>query len=268
MKDIANPKTTAYILEKYHLQATKKYGQNFLVDTNIIHNIVACGNIDKETCVIEIGPGIGALTQVLGRYAKKVKAYEIDTRFAPVYQEFLSEPIEVIFQDFLQVDIKTEIAKLKQHYQKVCIVANLPYYITSQIIEKIILSDCAFDTMVVMVQKEVAKKFTSGYKNPLLLMIEDIGTMDYVFTVSKQVFRPMPHVDSAIIKIHKERNIDINLYKILQIAFKQRRKTLYNNLKGEYPDIGNVLSEIGIDTKKRSEELTLEDFKNITKKVL
>jgi 16S rRNA (adenine1518-N6/adenine1519-N6)-dimethyltransferase len=269
MKDIASPSTTSYILEKYHLQASKKYGQNFLIDSNIIHNIVASGHIDKETCVIEIGPGIGALTQVLGRYAKKVQAYEIDKRFKPVYEEFLEEEhISIIFQDFLQIDIKTEIDKLKKEYKKVCIIANLPYYITSQIIEKIILSDSNFDTMVVMVQKEVAKKFTSEYKNPLLFMIADIGSITYEFSVSKQVFKPMPHVDSAILKIVKERSIDIHLYQVLQTAFNQRRKTLYNNLKIKYPDIEKVLTTLGIDIKKRSEQLTLTDFKNITKQLL
>ncbi|MFV0395564.1 MAG: 16S rRNA (adenine(1518)-N(6)/adenine(1519)-N(6))-dimethyltransferase RsmA [Coprobacillaceae bacterium] len=268
MKDIATRSTTTYILEKYHLQALKKYGQNFLIDSNIIHNIVSSANIDNETCVIEIGPGIGALTQILARTAKKAKCFEIDQRFKNVYAEFLTEEnIEIVFQDFLDVDIKQEIDALKKEYKKVCLVANLPYYITTQIIEKVILSNCNIDSMVVMVQKEVALKYTSNYKNPLLLMIEDIGSISYAFTVSKNVFLPAPRVDSAILKITKERDIDIYLYNILQKAFKQRRKTIYNNLKDSYKDIDVALKDSAIEKNKRSEELTLEDFKRLTKNI-
>lgn len=268
MKDIATRSTTSYILEKYNLRTKKKFGQNFLIDSNIIQNIVSCSNIDKATCVIEIGPGIGALTQVLSRYAKKVICYEIDTRFKPVYDEFLqSDTIEIIFQDFLTVNIKEEIEKLKQEYEKVCIVANLPYYITTQIIEKVIVSNCAIDSLVIMVQKEVAKKYTSGYKNPLLLMIEDIGTISYSFTVSKQVFLPAPHVDSAVLKITKENEFDEKLYTVLQHAFKQRRKTIYNNLKQEYENVTQALEKSGIEKSKRSEELNLTEFRALTKNI-
>lgn len=268
MKDIATRSTTSYILEKYHLHTLKKYGQNFLIDSNIIHNIVSCANIDNTTCVIEIGPGIGALTQVLARFAKRVISYEIDPRFKPVYDEFLqSETIEIIFQDFLTVNIKKEIENLKENYEKVCIVANLPYYITTQIIEKIIVSDCAIDSLVIMVQKEVAKKYTSDYKNPLLLMIEHIGTVSYAFTVSKQVFLPSPHVDSAVLKITKDKGFDEKLYRMLQQAFKQRRKTIYNNLKLEYENMEQILEKSGIEKSKRSEELTLAEFRALTKNI-
>lgn len=268
MKDIASRSTTSYILEKYHLQARKKYGQNFLVDSNIIDNIITCGEIDETTCVIEIGPGIGALTQVLARHAKKVKCYEIDTQFKRVYDDFLKiDNVEIVFQDFLTVDIKEEIQKLKQSYSKVCVVANLPYYITTQIIEKIVLSNCAIDTMVVMVQKEVAKKYTSDYKSPLLLMIEDMGTISYAFTVNKSVFLPAPRVDSAILKITKDKDIDMALFEVLQVAFKQRRKTIYNNLREVYPTAEKILEASGIQKNKRSEELQLIDFKALTKNI-
>ena len=137
--------------------------------------------IDQTTAVIEVGPGIGALTQVLGRYSGKVTSFEIDERFMPVYQEFLNQDnIEIIFGDFMEQDIKPIVDQLKQRYQKVCLVANLPYYITTAIIEKVVLGNFGIDEMIVMVQKEVALKMTGIYKNPLLLMIKDMGTIEYL----------------------------------------------------------------------------------------
>ena len=154
MKESATPSTTKYILEKYHLNALKKYGQNFLIDVNIINKIVTSAKIDQTTAVIEVGPGIGALTQVLGRYSGTVTSFEIDERFMPVYQEFLNQDnIEIIFGDFMEQDIKPIVDQLKQRYQKVCLVANLPYYITTAIIEKVVLGNFGIDEMIVMVQK-------------------------------------------------------------------------------------------------------------------
>ncbi|WP_249029306.1 16S rRNA (adenine(1518)-N(6)/adenine(1519)-N(6))-dimethyltransferase RsmA [Tannockella kyphosi] len=266
MKDIATASTTTYILEKYKLQAMKKYGQNFLIDSNIVEKIVASGNVDKETCVIEIGPGIGALTQILARNAGQVISYEIDQRFQPVYEEFfIDQNIEIRFQDFLEEDIEKVVSELKQQYKRVCVVANLPYYITTKIIEKILTSSSNVDCMVVMIQKEVAEKFTSKYKSPLTIMMEDIGTCTYEFTVSKNVFIPSPRVDSAVMKIEVEKAIDLELYQVLQTSFVQRRKTIYNNLKTNYTNAEVILENSGIEKTKRSEELSLEDFKRITK---
>lgn len=266
MKEIATPSTTKYILEKYNLNALKKYGQNFLIDVNVINKIVISAKIDETTAVIEVGPGIGALTQILSRYSGQVTSFEIDERFKPVYQEFLNQDnIEIIFGDFMAQEIKPIIDKLKQTYKKVCLVANLPYYITTAIIEKVVAGNFGIDEMVVMVQKEVALKMTSDYKNPLLLMIQDMGSIEYLFTVNKNVFMPAPHVDSAILKITLSKAPDLKLYDILNICFKQRRKTILNNLKQEYDDAAKILQEVGIEARKRSEELALADFKNITK---
>lgn len=155
MKEIATPSTTKYILDKYNLNALKKFGQNFLIDVNVINKIVMSANIDETTAVIEVGPGIGALTQILGRYSGKVTSFEIDERFKPVYEEFLNQDnIEIIFGDFMEQDIKSIVQNLKQKYQRVCLVANLPYYITTAIIEKVVLSNCGIDQMIVMVQKK------------------------------------------------------------------------------------------------------------------
>lgn len=265
MKDIATKSTTSYILEKYHLQALKKYGQNFLIDSNIVEKIVSSANVDKSTCVIEVGPGIGALTQSLARYAGHVLSYEIDQRFAGVYQEFLNvDNVEIVFEDFLTIDLQQVVTSLKKKYAKVCVVANLPYYITSDIIEKVVLSKSEIDTMVVMVQKEVALKMTGEYKSPLTLAIASIGKCEYMFTVSKHVFMPSPHVDSAILKITINNSIEETLYTVLKICFKQRRKTIYNNLKQEYENAREILEKCGIDEKARSEQLSLKDFIALT----
>ena len=157
------------------------------------------------------------------------------------------------------------IFSLKEKYKKVILVANLPYYITTQIIEKVLTECKIIDEIVVMVQKEVALKYTSDYKSPLTFMIQDMGKIEYMFTVSQNVFIPAPHVDSAILKITIDRPADLNLYKVLNSAFKQKRKTIYNNLKNDYQDVLDVLNENQIDQKLRCEQLTLEDYKALTK---
>lgn len=265
MKDIATKSTTQYILEKYDLYPKKKFGQNFLIDPRIVEKIVRCSSVNENCAVIEVGPGIGALTQVLSRFAGYVRSYEIDTRFKGVYEEFLSkENVEIVFEDFLKVDLSS-LKDLKNKYEKIILVANLPYYITTQIIEKVLTECTVIDEIVVMVQKEVALKYTSDYKSPLTYMIEDMGKIEYMFTVSQNVFIPAPHVDSAILKITVEKEANLNLYKVLNTAFKQRRKTIYNNLKQEYANVLDVLNECQIDQKLRCEQLTLEDYHTITK---
>ena len=245
MKNIATKSTTQYILDKYDLYPKKKYGQNFLIDPHVVEKIVRCSSVNEKCAVIEVGPGIGALTQVLARYAGYVRSYEIDTRFKEVYEEFLNqENIEIVFEDFLKVNLE-DLMTLKDKYEKVILVANLPYYITTQIIEKVLTESKVIDEIVVMVQKEVALKYTSDYKSPLMYMIEDI--------------------DSAILKITINKEANLDLYKVLNSAFKQRRKTIYNNLKQEYQNALDVLNENQIDQKLRCEQLTLEDYQAITK---
>ena len=215
--------------------------------------------------MIEVGPGIGALTQVLARYAGYVRSYEIDTRFKGVYEEFLNqENIEIVFEDFLKANLE-DLKGLKEKYEKVILVANLPYYITTQIIEKVLTESKVIDEIVVMVQKEVALKYTSDYKSPLMYMIEDMGKIEYMFTVSQNVFIPAPHIDSAILKITINKEANLDLYKVLNVSFKQRRKTIYNNLKQEYQNALDILNENQIDQKLRCEQLTLEDYQAITK---
>lgn len=265
MKEIASPSTTHYILNKYDLFPKKKYGQNFLIDKTIVEKIVAQAHLDQQVAVIEIGPGIGALTQILSKYAGYVRSYEIDTSFLPVYEEFLQKDnIDIIFEDFLKVDLNS-LKELKNEYNKIVVVANLPYYITSQIIEKVVVESDFIDELIVMVQKEVALKFTGDYKSPLLLCIQDRGSIDYLFTVSKHVFIPAPHVDSAIMKIELKKPFNEKLYNVLKLSFQQRRKTLYNNLKKEYNNILEILEQCHIDSHVRCEQLNLKNYQDITR---
>lgn len=269
MKDIAKRSNTQYLLDKYQLQASKKYGQNFLIDLNIIKKIVETTHIDKETCVIEIGPGIGALSEQLAYFAGYVRCYEIDTRLTDVLKESLGEfkNVEIIFQDFLTVDLKKVVEELKQTYSKVCIVANLPYYITSDILEHIICSRAAITSVHAMVQKEVALKLTdSQYHSPLTFMIESVGNISLDMNVSRNVFSPAPRVDSAIISIHILKEYNPLLTNLLKQAFTQKRKTIYNNLKTIFKTkTKEVLSLCQIEEKKRPEELTIEDYLKLTK---
>jgi 16S rRNA (adenine1518-N6/adenine1519-N6)-dimethyltransferase len=268
MKDISKKSNTMYLLDKYNMQASKKFGQNFLIDTNIIKRIVRCANIDKDTFVIEIGPGIGALTEYLSYSALKVRCYEIDERLKNVLNESLEEclNVEVVFQDFLTVDLKQVVSELRKDYKKISIVTNLPYYITTDIIEKILKSGIYIDSFTAMVQKEVADKLTDDqYKSPLSLMIKNSGEIEYCFTVSKNVFSPAPRVDSAIIHIDMNNTCSKEFCDILEYSFKQKRKTIYNNLKNVFNDPKDVLNKCHIDEKKRPEQLDVEDYLLLSK---
>lgn len=260
MKNIAKKSNTISILNKYHLNASKKYGQNFLVDPNVIAKIVAAAEITTETCVIEIGPGIGSLTEGLAQKAKKVIAYEIDERLKPVLEDTLSDyhNVNIIFEDFMKADLDGLADTIKE--DDVCIVTNLPYYITSDIIKKVVTSPTRISRMVAMVQKEVALKLTSDEKRPLKLMIDYVGSIRYVMTVSKTVFIPAPHVDSAVLRIDKERMISDDLCELITGGFRQKRKTILNNMKPYFDDPKGVLEKCHIDSSQRPQQLTIEDF--------
>lgn len=269
MKDIAKKSNTMYLLDKYHLQASKKFGQNFLIDLNTIKKIVETRDIDSQTCVIEIGPGIGALSEQLAYRAGHVLCFEIDERLKDVLNESLGEfeNIEIIYQDFLTVDLKNVVDKLHQKYEKVCIVANLPYYITSDILEHILISEASLSSVHAMVQKEVALKLTDiRYKSPLTLMIESIGDITLEMNVSKNVFSPAPRVDSAIVAIKFNQAYQKELTPLLKAAFTQKRKTIYNNLKELFGNqTTSILEKCHIELNKRPEELDIKDYKKLTK---
>lgn len=269
MRDIAKKSNTMYLLEKYGMSATKKFGQNFLIDLNTIKKIVDTTPVDKNTAVIEIGPGLGALSEHLSYKAGKVICFEIDERLKELLKESLGEfnNLEVIYQDFLTVDLCSVVDELKKEYEKVCIVANLPYYITSDIIEHIITSNAALHSIHAMVQKEVALKLTDkDYHSPLTFMIESIGHIQLDMNVSRNVFDPAPRVDSAIISIYKTKEYNAKLTQVLNQSFNQKRKTIYNNLKGLFKEeTKDILEKCQISEKMRAEQLSIEDYIEITK---
>ena len=168
--------------------------------------------------------------------------------------------VEIIFQDFMKADLKEAVEKLKD-YKDICVVTNLPYYITSKIITKIVSSNTPINRLVAMVQKEVAEKLCSDEKSPLKMMINYVGDIQYEMNVPRQVFMPAPHVDSAVISIHKERVISEELIQLIEASYKAKRKTLYNNLKPLYKDsTKEILEASGIAPNKRAEELEIEDY--------
>ena len=265
MRDIGTIKHTLEIQEKFNLNAKKNFGQNFLVDVNVINKIANCAKIDDQTCVIEIGPGIGSLTEFLARKAKKVIAYDIDERLIEVLAYTLEEypNVEVRLQDFLTVDLE-KLKKELQDYSKISLVSNLPYYITSELITKIMLSDLPLVTFVGMMQKEVALKLTAKDQLPLKLLMELNGKVNYEFNVSNQVFIPKPNVDSAVLSVEFcEVNVNKKeFYQLVQAGYKQKRKTLYNNLSMLWgkEKTKDLLEALQIDLKTRAEQLSLEDW--------
>ncbi len=254
------------------IELKKSLGQNFLTDVNIVKKIVNTANVDKQTSVIEIGPGIGALTEILLEEANDVTAVEIDRRLIPILEDTFSEAnFQVINQDFLTID-----AEVLQGYvqkDKVKVVANLPYYITTAIITKILLDMPFIDELYIMVQKEVAERIAADAKtkkyNSLSVFCQTISEVNYEFTVKKTVFDPVPKIDSAIISFkRKEHNVDILKFeKFVQNAFKQKRKTLVNNLNSTYgitkSELIDFLTDQGLKANIRSEEISVEGFQKL-----
>ncbi len=252
------------------IELKKSLGQNFLTDVNIVRKIVNTANVDKDTSVIEIGPGIGALTEILLEDANDVTAVEIDQRLIPILEQaFAEQNFQVVNIDFL----KTTASELKELVQKdkVKVVANLPYYITTAIITKILLEMPFIDELYIMVQKEVAERIAASAKtkkyNSLSVFCQTISDVKYEFTVKKTVFDPVPKIDSAIISFKRKAiDVDIAAFEIfVQNAFKQKRKTIVNNLNAAYgiskEDLIIFLEANNYKKTLRSEEITVEEFK-------
>lgn len=267
MRDIATVTMTNEILERYDLKAKKKFGQNFLIDANIVDKIAKNACHSDMTC-IEIGPGIGSLTQKLAVYAKKVYAHEIDEQLLPVLNGiFKDEPkIEIIQGDFLKTDFKD----MPYYDEKIVVCANLPYYITTPILFKLFESDLKIDNITVMVQKEVADRFKAakgtGDYNALSVIVQYLYDLKYLMTVPKQVFNPRPKVDSAVITFKQKERIPLKdqaeFFALVKKAFHARRKTLYNNLKENYDPkaIQTAMAKLDIKDNARAQELDLETF--------
>lgn len=262
------------ILKENEFVFKKKFGQNFLLDHNILNNIVSLGNITKDTLVIEIGVGAAALTRKLADKAKIVIGYEIDTTLKEPLSMILEhyENVNIIFDDFLNRNIKKDLSKYE--YKNIMVVANLPYYITTPIIIKFINEKVDVEKIVVMVQNEVADRFSAipGTKsyNSLTIFLNYYFDIKKAFTVSRNVFYPKPNIDSAVVVFNKKDNkIKVNnedfFFKLVKDAFVQKRKTLKNNLKGyDLDKINKTLSKFNKDTSFRAENITIEEFATIS----
>ena len=276
MKAIATPSKTKEILEKNGLKAKKGYGQNFLVDPVIVEKCAKESHC--ENSVIEIGAGIGGLTEQLAKYSKKVVAYEVDDALIPVLQDNLSEyeNIEIIHEDFLESDIETLVHGLYNTYDGVSVCANLPYYITTPILFKLFATE-EIEYITVMVQKEVGDRFVAKENDSeysaLSVEAQYLFDSKKLFTVPARSFNPSPKVDSIIVQFKRKENVGVKdidkFFDFVRGCFKQRRKTIYNNLR-EYDDtldVDSVLERSGIDKKKRAQELTVEELERLYKDI-
>ncbi|AGK51823.1 16S rRNA (adenine(1518)-N(6)/adenine(1519)-N(6))-dimethyltransferase RsmA [Bacillus sp. 1NLA3E] len=283
LKDIATPIRTRDILEKYGFSFKKSLGQNFLIDPNILKRIVDHAEITEETGTIEIGPGIGALTEQLARSSKKVVAFEIDQRLLPILNETLDpySNVEVIHQDVLKADVKTVMEDRLSDIKDVMVVANLPYYVTTPIIMKLLEEKLPIRGIVVMLQKEVAERITAnpGTKDygSLSIAVQYYTKAEIVMTVPKTVFVPQPNVDSAVIRLTVRENPPVTMideaffFRVIKMSFAQRRKTILNNLTSQLPNgkekkesIVLALEQANIDPRRRGETLSIEEFARLS----
>lgn len=278
--DIATPVRTQAIMNQFGINTKKSLGQNFLTDINILKNIVAAGDVKDTDNVVEIGPGIGALTEQLARAAKQVVAFEIDDRLIPVLDHTMApyDNVTIVHNDILKVDLEKEFAKqFADTTAPLKLVANLPYYITTPILMQVLQSGIHFDNIVVMMQKEVADRLSAepGTKDygSLTLAVQYRMNAKLAFTVSRTAFVPNPNVDSAIISLTPREPLAVQprdekqLFELFKIGFVMRRKTLWNNLttafgKGEamQAKLTAALESIDLDPRTRAEKLSLERF--------
>ncbi|WP_430489464.1 16S rRNA (adenine(1518)-N(6)/adenine(1519)-N(6))-dimethyltransferase RsmA [Rossellomorea marisflavi] len=278
-KDIATPIRTKEILEKHGFSFKKSLGQNFLIDPNILRNITDHAGLSKETAAIEIGPGIGALTEHLARTSGKVVAFEIDQRLIPILEDTLSpyDNVTILNQDVLEADVASIIETELAGYEDIMVVANLPYYVTTPIILKLLMERLPIRGICVMLQKEVgdrisARPGTKAYGS-LSIAIQYYTEAEMVMTVPKSVFMPQPNVDSAVIRLTKRSVPPVQvqdedfLFTVSRASFAQRRKTILNNLTSQLPQgkekkelILAALSKAGVDPTRRGETLSIEEF--------
>ncbi len=278
---IATPKKTMEIIHRYEFMFQKRFGQNFLIDLNILEKIVVGSELTSEDVVIEIGPGIGSLTQVLAEHAKKVIAIEIDKKLMPILEETLNgySNIKLINEDILKIDLKKLIEE-ENEGKPVKIIANLPYYITTPIIMGIFEKNVPVENITVMVQKEVADRMQSspGSKDygALSLAVQYYSEPKIVSQVPATCFIPAPKVGSSVICLKKYVTSPVAvedeslMFRIIRAAFNQRRKTLLNSLSNQEAlnvtkeEVGEALTIMGIDLRIRGEALTLKQFSELT----
>lgn len=282
IKDIATPSRTKALLNQYGFNFKKSLGQNFLIDVNIIHNIIDASDIDENTGVIEIGPGMGSLTEQLAKSAKKVIAFEIDQRLIPVLKDTMSpyDNVIVINEDILKANIAQYVSDNLADCDKIMVVANLPYYITTPILLNLMQQRLPIDGYVVMMQKEVGERLnaqvgTKAYGS-LSIVAQYYTETSQVLTVPKSVFLPPPNVDSIVVKLMKrdvpqvEVDNEDKFFKMTKSAFSQRRKTINNNYQSLFVEGKNKkevilkwLETSGIDSRRRGETLSIKEFANL-----
>ncbi len=281
MANLGNPKNTIEIIQKYEFMFQKKFGQNFLIDTHVLEKIISAAGITKNDCVLEIGPGIGTMTQYLAENAGHVVAVEIDRNLIPILKETLADydNVTVINEDILRVDIKA-LAEEYNGGKSIKVVANLPYYITTPIIMGLFESGVPIDNITVMVQKEVADRMKEGPGSKdygaLSLAVQYYAEPEIVANVPPNCFIPRPNVGSAVIRLtrHKEMPVEVKdpalMFKIIRASFNQRRKTLQNGL-GNAPElpytkeqIAAAIAEMGLTPTIRGEALSLAQFAQLS----
>lgn len=277
MANLGIAKNTIEIIQKYDFVFQKRFGQNFLVDTHVLEKIIQAAGLTKEDMVLEIGPGIGTMTQYLAEYAGRVTAVEIDSNLIPILKETLKDydNVTVINEDILKVDV----AALAEQYnggRPIKVVANLPYYITTPIIMGLFESHVPIDNITVMVQKEVAERMQAGpgTKNygALSLAVQYYAEPYIVANVPPNCFIPRPNVGSAVIRLTRHETMPVQvkdeklMFALIRASFNQRRKTLQNSLSnsGELSfskeEIGTAIEKMGLSPSVRGEALTLEQF--------
>lgn len=275
---IATPNRTKEILRKYGFSFKKSLGQNFIIDSNILQKMIHAAEIDQTSGVIEIGPGIGSLTEQLALAANKVVAFEIDQRLLPVLQDTLAAytNIKIIHQDILKADLHKTIEQYFTSNLSLHIVANLPYYITTPILMNILQQQIPVERITVMLQKEVAERMAAGPNTKeygsLSIAVQYYTEAHIVMDVPKKVFIPQPNVTSSVLQLVKRDTPLVQVtdeplfFFIVQASFRHRRKTLRNNLissfKDKYPVdcITNVLERTEIDGGRRGESLSIQEF--------
>ena len=274
---------TRFIMKKYNIKANKNLGQNFLINEEVVKNIVGCSNIEKEDLVIEIGPGLGTLTKYLLEKAGKAICIELDTKMLQILEDRFSlyNNFELINNDVLKVDLKNIIEKEKAEgkIKNVKIVANLPYYITTPIIMKLLEEELELESITVMIQKEVADRLIAvpGQKNTgaITYSVYYYASSEAIMEVPNSSFIPEPEVTSKVIKLNIRKESIVTpkdkekMFKIIKYAFMQKRKTLLNSLTNngvfENKQKGTeILNSLGIKENVRPEELTLEQFEKIS----
>ena len=281
MATLGNPKNTIEVLQKYKFNFQKKFGQNFLIDTRILEEIIDAAQITKDDFVLEIGPGIGTMTQYLCEAAREVVAVEIDTNLIPILQDTLKEydNVEVLNQDILKVDIN-KLAHEKNEDRPIKVVANLPYYITTPIIMGLFESHVPIDSITIMVQKEVADRMQVGPGTKdygaLSLAVQYYAKPEIVVNVPPSCFMPQPKVGSAVIRLTRHENppVDVDneklMFQVIRASFNQRRKTLANGLNnfGSFSmgkeEIQKSIEELGVPVNIRGEALSLEQFAKLS----